>query len=40
VRTALSGPAVLEQPDTTILIEPGQRGVVDRFGNLVIEMVT
>ncbi len=30
-------PAVLEQPDTTILIEPGQRGVVDRFGNIIIE---
>ncbi len=33
---AVAGPAVLEQPDTTILIEPGQRGRVDRFGNLVL----
>lgn len=32
-------PAVLEQPDTTVLIEPEQRGTVDRFGNLVIESV-
>ena len=31
------GPAVLEQPDTTVLIEPGQQGRVDRFGNLVLE---
>lgn len=31
------GPAILEQPDTTILIEPGLTGTVDRFGNIVIE---
>ena len=37
VGTDIAGPAVLEQPDTTILIEPGQHGVVDRFGNLIIE---
>jgi N-methylhydantoinase A len=37
VGAVIAGPAVLEQPDTTILIEPGQRGVVDRFGNLLIE---
>jgi N-methylhydantoinase A len=30
------GPALLEQPDTTILIEPGHQGTVDRFGNLII----
>jgi N-methylhydantoinase A len=40
VGAVIDGPAVLEQPDTTILIEPGQRGVVDRFGNLIIEMAT
>jgi hypothetical protein len=28
---------VLEQPDGTILIEPGLAGRVDRFGNLLIE---
>jgi N-methylhydantoinase A len=37
VGAEIAGPAVLEQPDTTILIEPGQRGTVDRFGNLLIE---
>ena len=31
------GPAVLEQPDTTILVLAGQVGRVDRFGNLVLE---
>jgi N-methylhydantoinase A len=30
------GPAILEQPDTTILIEPGLVGKVDNFGNLII----
>ncbi len=33
----VTGPAVLEQPDTTILIEPGHQGNVDRFGNLILE---
>ncbi len=33
----VAGPAVLEQPDATTFIEPGLRGAVDRFGNLVIE---
>ena len=32
----IEGPAVLEQIDTTILIEPDQRGEVDRFGNIVL----
>ena len=30
------GPAVLEQSDTTILIEPGLVGTVDAFGNVLI----
>jgi N-methylhydantoinase A len=30
------GPALLEQPDTTIFIDPDLEGLVDRFGNLVI----
>jgi N-methylhydantoinase A len=30
------GPALLEQPDTTIFIDPGLSGRVDQFGNLVI----
>ena len=37
VGAVVAGPAVLEQPDTTILIEPGHQGRVDRFGNLVLE---
>ncbi|MBM3554114.1 MAG: hydantoinase/oxoprolinase family protein [Alphaproteobacteria bacterium] len=36
VGASLDGPAVLEQIDTTILIEPDQRGEVDRFGNLIL----
>jgi N-methylhydantoinase A len=30
------GPAILEQPDTTIFIEPKMYGKVDKFGNLII----
>ena len=37
VGAVIPGPAILEQPDTTILILPGQHGRVDRFGNLVLE---
>ena len=36
VGCVVAGPAVLEQPDTTIILEPGQSGEVDRFGNLLI----
>ncbi|MCA0316456.1 MAG: hydantoinase/oxoprolinase family protein [Proteobacteria bacterium] len=35
--TIVEGPAVLEQPDATTLVPPGQRARVDRFGNLVLE---
>ncbi|MEK9967719.1 MAG: hydantoinase/oxoprolinase family protein [Ferrovibrio sp.] len=31
------GPAILEQPDTTILIEPDLVGEVDKFGNLIVK---
>ena len=31
------GPPILEQPDTTVLIEPGLIGRVDEFGNTIIE---
>lgn len=34
--TTVPGPAILEQPDTTIFIDPDLEGQVDRFGNLVI----
>ncbi|MDE2575114.1 MAG: hydantoinase/oxoprolinase family protein [Rhodospirillales bacterium] len=37
VGAVIAGPAILEQPDTTILIEPGMTGTVDRFGNLLLE---
>jgi len=37
VGAIIEGPAVLEQPDGTILIEPGLAGRVDRFGNLIID---
>jgi N-methylhydantoinase A len=39
VGAVIAGPAVLEQPDATTLIEPGLQGRVDRFGNLILESV-
>ncbi len=36
VGVSIPGPALLEQPDTTIFIEPDLEGEVDRFGNLLI----
>ena len=36
VDTVISGPAILEQADTTIFIEPSHHGRVDAFGNVVI----
>ena len=39
VSAVVEGPAVLEQPDATILVPPGQRGRVDAFGNIVLERV-
>jgi N-methylhydantoinase A len=33
----ITGPAVVVQDDTTTVIEPGYRGAVDRFGNILIE---
>jgi N-methylhydantoinase A len=32
----LEGPAIIEQLDCTILLEPGNAAVVDRIGNLVV----
>jgi N-methylhydantoinase A len=34
------GPAILEQSDTTILIEPDLQGEVDKFGNLIVRRKT
>jgi len=36
VGSRINGPAILEQPDTTVLIEPGLTGIVDPFGNTII----
>jgi N-methylhydantoinase A len=36
VGASISGPAILVQPDTTVLIDPGLTGRVDRFGNTII----
>ena len=35
--TKIVGPAILTQPDTTVLIEPHLQGRIDRFGNTIIE---
>ena len=36
VGARIEGPALLEQPDTTIFLEPGFAAIVDRLGNLVV----
>ena len=37
VGAVIEAPAVLEQPDATIFIDPGLRGRVDALGNLIVE---
>lgn len=37
VGAVVAGPAILEQPDATIVIDPGLSGRVDAFGNLIVE---
>ena len=37
VGARVEGPAVLEQPDTTIIVDPGLAATVDRFGNVILE---
>ena len=32
----VDGPAIIEQPDTTVVVYPGDRIVVDDLGNLVM----
>ena len=34
----LAGPAIVEQPDTTVVIDPGATALVDGLGNLVISV--
>jgi len=35
--TLIEGPAILEQPDATTVIEPGHVGRVDKLGNVIVE---
>lgn len=37
VDARIDGPAILEQPDATVVIEPGMTGRVDGLGNLIVE---
>jgi N-methylhydantoinase A len=37
VGAEITGPAILVQPDTTVLIDPGLKGRVDLYGNTIIE---
>ena len=36
VGTRIDGPAILEQPDTTVWLEPGFTATVDTLGNLLV----
>ena len=36
--TVISGPAIVERPDTTIVVGPGQRLEVEPFGNMIISL--
>jgi N-methylhydantoinase A len=37
---AIAGPALIELPGTTIAVPPGDRAVIDRFGNCIITLGT
>ena len=37
VGAVIAGPAILEQPDATIVVDPGLQARVDRLGNLIVE---
>ena len=37
VNAEIAGPAILEQPDATTVIEPGLAGRIDKLGNLIVE---
>ncbi len=37
VGSVVTGPAILEQPDATVVVDPGLAARTDRFGNLIIE---
>ena len=34
----IPGPAIVEGPESTVLIPPGSRAFVDRFGNVILEV--
>ena len=34
----IAGPAIIERPDTTIVVGPGQRAEVEPYGNIVIDL--
>jgi N-methylhydantoinase A len=34
----IDGPAIIEYPDTTVLVHPGQLGQIDAYGNLIINL--
>jgi len=36
VGTTIQGPAILEQSDTTVWLEPGFTALVDKLGNLIL----
>jgi N-methylhydantoinase A len=36
--TSIQGAAIIEAPDTTILVNPGQSVTMDRYGNLVLDV--
>jgi N-methylhydantoinase A len=35
---SIEGPAIIEEPSTTTVVQPGQRVAVDEWGNLIISM--
>jgi N-methylhydantoinase A len=39
VGARIEGPAILEQPDTTIFVDPGLVAITDRLGNVLLERV-
>lgn len=36
--TELKGPAIVEQVDTTLIVEPGQQARADQYGNLIVTL--
>lgn len=36
VGAEIPGPAILEQPDATIVVDPGLTAIVDKFGNVIM----